>query len=344
MKIDLDHVTCVSASKLAPKSLQSLSLPYATDPVAEAVDLVELQDILYLPGVLEPGQSLCLAEERFVPKESILDCWSVDFFKAQRREHANFKARYAGDFDVSRFDGRACILGNLFSRNFGHWTEELLKVVILEHAKVDCVYVTADLPQFAHDFLAFLGIPRERIVSLSRPTLFARAVFTTAISHENISSYPSALFLLREQVALRLGEFDRSSQTRVWLERGTGVRNGGITANKEEVYQCIRKYDFDVVDMGALTVPEQLRLALEARVMAGAHGAQFVHCQFMPVSSTVIECFSPIHVNPSVLQICRTLKHSYRQIVSRSHLIAPYAYQRDCYVDCEHLNLVLESL
>ena len=64
----------------------------------------------------------------------------------------------------------------------------------------------------------------------------------------------------------------------------------------------------------------------------------------MPPSSTVVECFSPVHVNPSILQICRVLGHSYHQVVARSHLISPYAFGRECLVDCDHLRLVLDRL
>jgi capsular polysaccharide biosynthesis protein len=109
------------------------------------------------------------------------------------------------------------------------------------------------------------------------------------------------------------------------------------------VYRLIEKHGFNVVDPASMTVVEQLAAMRHARVIAGPHGAQFVHAQFMPESSAVIECFSPIHVNPSILQICRVLNHSYRQIVARTHLTAPYPHGRDCVVDVEHLAVVLDS-
>ena len=121
------------------------------------------------------------------------------------------------------------------------------------------------------------------------------------------------------------------------------LRNSGVVANREEVYRCIDKYGFDIVDLATLSFSDQLRTVGGATMIAGPHGAQFVHAQFMPVSSTVIECFSPMHVNPSILQICWVLGHSYHQIVSRSHVLTPYQYGRDCHVDCEHLALVLDS-
>jgi capsular polysaccharide biosynthesis protein len=130
----------------------------------------------------------------------------------------------------------------------------------------------------------------------------------------------------------------------VWLDRGVGLRSGGVTANHEEVASCVQQYGFAIADPATLSVREQLALVRAATVIGGPHGAQFVLAQFMPASSTVIECFSPIYVNPSILEICRVLRHSYHQIVARSHLLRPYALGRDCEVDCEHLRLVLDSL
>lgn len=88
--------------------------------------------------------------------------------------------------------------------------------------------------------------------------------------------------------------------------------------------------------MAKLSIPEQLGVMREARVLAGAHGSQFVHCQFMPRNSIVIECFSPTYVLSSVIEICRALNHSYGQVVSRCKCVVPYPHGRDYYVDCGH--------
>jgi capsular polysaccharide biosynthesis protein len=308
------------------------------------LQLAQLQQVLYLPHVLGPSQSICIAQGHAVPLESVLDARTVDFLKQRKGLNPRSRAKYANGFEVDEIAGEVCVLGNLFSRNFGHWTEELLKVSILEDAKRGCRYVIPTMPVFARSFLEFLGVPEERILIVDGPAVFERAVFTTAISHENIDQYPAALFLLRELVHSRLGGGESPHAPRLWLERGTGVQNTGITSNKEEVYACLRPYGFEILDMAALSIADQMIAARDAAMMAGPHGAQFVHVQFMKPASRVIECFSPMHVNPSVLQICRALRHSYHQVVSRSHVIAPYSRARDCEVDCEHLQLVLEQV
>ena len=93
-----------------------------------------------------------------------------------------------------------------------------------------------------------------------------------------------------------------------------------------------------------LCLDQQLLAMRDAEAIAGPHGAQFAHAMFMPPRSKVVECFAPGHVNPSVLQICRLLGHSYHQVVGRSHKIDTQTRVRDLVVDCEHLALVLDDL
>jgi capsular polysaccharide biosynthesis protein len=343
MTVDLDQVTCQSAFDLAPERRRRLG--QAATPVDRpGIDVVDLDDVLFLPHVLEPGQSLTLVHDRIVPLESVLDCWSVEFFHNSRRNNPEFRAKYENTFEPNVVDDRVCILGNLFSRNFGHWTEELLKVAVLEKSAERCSYVIPTLPSFAADFLRLLGVHERRIRCTDRPSRFTRAAFTTAVSHQNISAYPQVLSCLRDLVERSLGAGSSAHGPRLWAERAALLRNGGVVTNREEVYRLLETYDFDVVDMATMTVEDQLRTVRHASIFAGPHGAQFVHAQFMPAQSIVVECFSPIHVNPSVLQICRVLQQSYHQVVARSHLLRPYAHGRDCEIDCEHLRFVLDTV
>ena len=344
MKVDLNEVACRSAFDISSGTPRALQFNNAAGGADARLRMVELEDVLYLPSALDRGQSVCIADQAFVPKESVLDCWTVEFLRQSRATNPEWRDRYSDDFEVDSFRKPVCILGNLFSRNFGHWTEELLKVAVLERSQTDCCYVISNLPSYARESLDFLGIDERRIMSVERPTVFERAIFTTAIGHETIGAYPSVLSCLRDLVQSRLRGGESGYGKRLWLERMEMLTNGGMVVNAEEVHRCLKQYDFDIVDMATLSIAEQFKAASCATTIAGPHGSQFVHAQFMPTSSTVIECFSPVHVNPSILQICQTLKHSYHQIVARSHIIEPYPHGRDCHVDCEHLRLVLDSL
>ena len=343
MRLNLDAIECRSAFDGAPETaVREIAGPSVAG--GAAIRVVEVEDMLYLPSVLAPGQSLCLIGERSVPREAILEDYVVDFLKKARSGQPVGERAYDDTFDPDLVRGRVCVLGNMFSRNFGHWTEELLKVALLEREGDECSYVISTLPRFAEESLSLLGVDPSRILWIERPTRFERAIFTTAISHDNIAEYPLALDVLRNLVARRLAPGASRHGSRLWLERNAMLRDGGVVLNRDELYRCIKKHGFEVVDMATLSLSEQLRTARDAGVIAGPHGSQFVHAQFMAPGSAVIECFSPIHVNPSILQVCRVLGHSYHQVVARSHLLWPYQHGRDCVVDCDHLELVLDSL
>jgi hypothetical protein len=344
VEIDIGRLTCKSVfDDRAAQSVAFAVLPGTPEPFAQ-MKIATRDDVLYLPSVLGPGQSLCVIDNSYVPREAIYDPWTLDFVKSQMRADPQFASQYRGDFEVEESDERVCILGNVFSRNFAHWTEELLKVVIIESLGLACKYVYASLPAFTDAFLELMAVPPHRILKPKGPVRYASALFTPAISHENIVSYPFVAEQLRRSLLSGLVPATGSRRRRLWLDRGQMVTNGGSTLNRDELARSIARYGFEHLDMATLPVRDQLQVVMDAEILAGPHGAQFAHIMFMPPRSHVIECFSPTYVNPSVLQICRILGHSYHQIVSRANYVNPYTHGRDLIVDCEHLELVLDHL
>lgn len=304
----------------------------------------EIDDVLYLPSTFLPGQSLTLYKNHLFPKESYGSDYVFDMMCAELQA-GRFNAGYKESLDPIEDDRLVCILGNVFSRAFGHWTEELLKVSVLERSGLRPAYVISDLPYFARDFLTFLGVEEGRILNILKPTIFSRALFTTMVNHENLFSYQYVLFELRAMVEELIGSPIAQPGKRYWLEREVDTSpNGGTTVNRSEVYQIVKSFGFEIIDIGALPITEQLKLIGKSEVIAGPHGSQFVHAQFMPRKSSVIECFSPIHVNPSILSIVRTLDINYNQVTSLSHVLWPYAHGRDCLVNIDHLEICLKSL
>src|SRR5665213_3120713 len=50
---------------------------------------------------------------------------------------------------------------------------------------------------------------------------------------------------------------------------------------------------FEIIDPGGLTIPEQINLVQQAKIVVSAHGAALSNLLFSPVKTTVIELFSP---------------------------------------------------
>jgi capsular polysaccharide biosynthesis protein len=305
-------------------------------PIIEAA---MVKDVFYMPSALSAGQSVQIVGTHQMPLEAVLNDFTPRFV---RQELLNRRLTELPDAEDT-IDGIVCILGNVFSRNFCHWHEEMMKVVVLESIGYQCNYVIAELPGFAKELLGLIGITPERILEVRRPSRFRTALFTTPISYHNIAEYPDVLLSLRE----RLFAADRGGRSefgpRLWLNRGEQTRLGRKLINAEEVDRVLARYGFERVDMGSLSVLTQIAISRNARVISGLHGAHFVHTQLMNPRSWVIECFSPMYLNPTYTGIYWVLQHSYGQITNRNTPLFPYPHGSDVLVDCQQLSLAMRA-
>jgi capsular polysaccharide biosynthesis protein len=297
-----------------------------------------LSDVLYLPEL-----GLQLANEQVVPLEAVQDGWNLDF--ELKREFQDRAGAYANAFDCLDRSEDVCILANFFSRNFFHWiTEELPKVHMLERSGFRGSYVVSGLPAFATQFLALLGVSNDRMITeLAGPTRFRSAVYVSAVTALGLGRRPELFFSLRDSV-LDSVALPRSPRRRLWLDRRTGVNNvGRELLNPDEVYPLLDRFGFEVIDIAEFPVAEQIAIARDAEALSGPHGAGFVHTMFMAPESAVIECFSPLFINPGVFDVCRLLRHRYSMLVYE-HAYDGYAFGNRLLVNCSHLELVLQSL
>lgn len=328
-------VSVIDIVREAGGRIDKVKLGNETPPIEAA----NVQDVFYMPSALAPGQSVQIVGSHQMPLEAVFDDFTPRFVRQELLKQNRTELPEAEE----TIDGTVCILGNVFSRNFCHWHEEMMKVIILERIGYDCNYVIAELPAFARELLGMIGIAPERILEVRRPTRFREALFTTPVSYRNVAEYPEVLLWLRERLLANDREGEANIGTRLWLDRGKQTRLGRKLINEEEVGRLLDRYSFERVDMGSLSVVKQIAIARNARVMSGLHGAQFVHSQLMSPRSWAIECFSPLYLNPTYTDIYRVLQHSYAQVTSLNTPLFPYPHGSDVLVDCQQLDLAMRA-
>ncbi|MDQ3116816.1 MAG: glycosyltransferase family 61 protein [Verrucomicrobiota bacterium] len=303
------------------------------------IEAAMVPDVYYMPSALAAGQSVQIVGRHQMPLEAVFDDFTPRYVRQELLKRSLTELPDAEE----TIDGTVCILGNVFSRNFCHWHEEMMKAIVLERIGYECNYVIAELPAFAKELLGLIGIAPERILEVRQPTRFRTALFTTPVSYRNLAEYPGVLHGLREKLLAA----DRGGRPevgpRLWLDRGKQTRLGRKLVNEEEVCKMLDRYSFERVDMGSLSVTSQIAISRNARVISGLHGAQFVHSQLMNPRSWVIECFSPKYLNPTYTEIYRVLQHSYAQITSMNTPLFPYPHGSDVLVDCQQLDLALRA-
>jgi hypothetical protein len=320
------------------------SSPGRVEPVhirGTHVHVARIADVLYLPD-----SHIQIVDGALVPLEANSDGLALGIMQdfAKKDEVRSFYQR--SEFEYA--DIEACVLSNIFSESFFHWMEELYKVTILEKSGFHGYYICHSLPEYTVGWIDLLGIGADRIIRrLEGPTIFRSALFTTAMGHVDVLSYPGVFHELRGTIlqALRLDQPTPGSGKRLWLERGANTFGGARRiVNLEEVQRCYARYGFQSIDLGALPAREQVAAVHSAEVLAGPHGAAFVHAMWLREHSIIVECFSPEHNNPSIFEICRVLGHRYFQMVHHDTPWEPYPHGGDVSIDLSHLQLTLEEI
>lgn len=330
--VELSKISCRSVAQEPDSYVRESKLT----GWADGVGVFELRDVLYLPRY---GIQIC---DGFVPEEAVNYPQHLDIVLGRDPTHFLPDNTIIDTELITRSDTEVCILGHMFSQTFGHWAEELIKVIMLEHFGFSGSYVfRQDAPSFCYDSLTLLGVSRSRIIATNDPIIFRTAFLTTTVHHFNSHKFPRIISALRDRLYEGVGN-ETGAGERIWVDRGNSAA-GRDMVNKEEVYSCIDKYGFHRVDFGELTFRQQIGIDREMRVMAGVHGSAFVHCGFMNAYGTVVEIFSPNHINPSVIQLCRTMGHFYHQIVPTNQDYLPYKFGKEAMVEIDHLDLILST-
>ena len=337
--VSVNNMGTISALETA--KLQGFETHQVVFPDDCRLEVSHLNHVLYFPSALDTGQSLQMDEGGNLIFEAVFDEFTAQFVRRQLMDKKVFEL---GAFPDSEFEGPVCVLGNVFSRNFTHWHEELMKVAVIERAGIDCVYVVSELPSFSMDLLSIMGIPGHRILEVSKPTRFRSAIFSTPVSYRNVSDYSPVLMDLRQGLLKGAGQAPDGLGSRLWLERGEQTRLGRKLVNEEEVYRLVERFGFERIDMAAWSVPHQIAIAEQMQLVGGLHGSQFVHTQLMAESSAVLECFSPLYLNPTYTEIYRVLNHRYFQLSSTNTPVFPYPYGKDVHVDIQQLELALRTM
>jgi hypothetical protein len=303
------------------------------------IDAIRADSVLYLPDA-----KLQLLQDGVVPEESLQSPWYLEF---EKNRHFQGKLdKYLNPFEVEEENENVCVLSNLYSRNFSHWiSEEMIRVIILEESGFGGKYVLDKLPAYAHKLMEIIGIPNDRIIdTVESPTLFRYATFTPAISKPQCLEYRDVYLALRARLLAAVEGVRHHHGSRIWMIRSAYALNGRTEmVNADDVYRILDKYQFEVLDMAALPLTEQISVSRDADVLAGPHGAGFVHTLFLKPKSMVVECFLPEYINPSVLEICRLLEHDYSMLV-HTNAHGAYADGGGLRVDCSHLELTLQGL
>jgi capsular polysaccharide biosynthesis protein len=337
----------VDFSKLVAESVIEDRLRRAPDSVtvvrthAGHTAHVARVEVVYLP---EPR--LQLVGGQSMPIEAIADpgtSATQPKIVGKKLERVQKPLRYESAFEVAQVDEDVCILSNLYSSNFCHFSEALLRVVVLAQAGLTPRFVLPNRPAFVLEYLRALGLA-DRCMFVSEPTVFRSALYPTNLWFGNVRRFPDVFFELRERLLAAASAIATPYGKRLWLDRGpSALDRKRDFVSSEAIDKCLDEHGFSRIDMGSVPLLDQIAAAHQAEVIAGPHGAAFTHCMFMKSGSTVIELFSPNYLNHCWTEICRLLNHRYVMLAGTNTPHLPYPFLRRVQVDAAQLEVAFHA-
>jgi capsular polysaccharide biosynthesis protein len=198
-------------------------------------------------------------------------------------------------------DGMLGMIAGRGDVNYYHFLMDVLpRLALLETEGVptpDRWYVPLGV-RFHREIFELAGFPLDGDVidAYVHPHVRAETLLAPGIPDVQKRVPPWTVDFIRER--LRPADLELVPGRRIYVTRGR-ERHNRIVVNEEEVVTMLAERGFTVVDPGATSVAEQIRMFAEAEVIVGPHGAALTNLLFVSPGASVIEFFAPYYVDDS---------------------------------------------
>ena len=232
-----------------------------------------------------------------------------------RHFHRYALYKYFTERRLRSTEPRLLLLHHHWASGYHHWvTECLLKLQFIDPSQ-HVVVLPEDYPPFAAETLTMfpfagkLALPRGR-------GLQARSLTLIGNPHSGHFN-PEQLLTLKKLVLERFDGPGPGVERLYITRRGQPLRR---VENEDQVIETLHRYDFRVVDPGALSFREQVRLFSRCRVLISVHGAGLTNCMFMPEGGRVLELYRALGSKEDGMNAC------YWRLSTASNLDYYYQY------------------
>jgi hypothetical protein len=200
---------------------------------------------------------------------------------------------YTSTSGFRKMNGIGAVLISPESQNYYHWLNDVLPRIKLYEAvfdQVDHFCISSNVPQKFLDILVDLGISAEKIVLVKEnEKLHFDYLFVSSLPGSEGRSPRWAADYLRNKL-IKTPAIAHPFK-KLYFKRGNGLERNIL--NEESLVLMLQNNGFDTIDPDELTIPEQINLMQQAKIVVSAHGAALSNLLFNNDKTTVIELFSP---------------------------------------------------
>lgn len=229
-----------------------------------------------------------------------------------------------------------------WNENLWHWVMENIPTIIMaENSGFLGTYIVRDGCAFILETFDLLGIPKERVITWSGGLAEVSTLYIPKrIVGWWLWQFKDLVLSMREALLAGAGLDETGNPgIRLYISRNLSAQKRRVV-NEEEVLAALQEFDFKLVHTETMTLTQQLKLMASANTLIGPHGAGMTHTLFIRKKSLVIEFFSPVYINPTMLPAIDFLQHRYHMLPSY-HFTEQYQHGHDIQVCVPLLQLFL---
>lgn len=231
------------------------------------------------------------AEGVIVDRNSIYICNELNFHYHYIHSHW-VTSIDLGDLPVTHRAGEYVLLSGPGHKMYGHWLVDFLpKLYVLYCYGLDIrrlkYILPGDTPQFALEWLRFLGILDEQFVFFNTGEItFVDSLIVPTVLRSNSRTTPLFADAIRYLKQLILGEKIISGGGKLFLARNL-VNNKRLLSNRDRIEKIaeLRGYHFVVPEK--LSIREQIELFSSATLIVGEYGSNLHNSIFAPRNAMI---------------------------------------------------------
>lgn len=225
---------------------------------------------------------------------------------------------------------------------FWHWMMEHLPLVVsAEAAGFHGTYIVPAGASFIADSMQLLGIPTTRICEYRGGDFVIENLYLPErVRGEALHHVPGLLEEMRDKLLASVGAGTASGR-RIYISRNE-VNRPRHVLNESALMDVAGPFGFEKLHLEKLSLKEQIRSMAGAEALIGPHGAGMVHALFMQRRGLVVELFSPLYINYTIMPILACQQQRYVPLASY-HLGENYLYGHNIELVPQLLELTLQS-
>jgi capsular polysaccharide biosynthesis protein len=236
------------------------------------------------------------------------------------------------------------ILGIRLWEAYYHWMIEILPRLSLfeqiEELRSIPLIVPKGMKNFHKESLKLAGVSSDRLVELDSGYWQFEKLYFPSLLNEMANPSPHAVAWLRTRFLKNITH-EPSSQSYIYMKRGSQIRK---IVNEDELVECLEKRGFQVVCPGELSLAEQIKIFSNARIVVGAHGADFTNMVFAPPNTTIIELHPSRYIIPCFWGLASLCRHRYAYLIGPSVSNENYGGLTNFYISLDKLQMLLDKV